>query len=144
MDSKPSLAKRISHQLTLSFYTCHQRERKRTPSPMSRTHSERHIEREISSPKNFMTKNLRTKINDFIFSEEGRVGVKSPLTLGFVGGGMLLAQAILPSPTEAHLVCWYDYECASDEVCHYWCEESVGTCTGIWHSECMDPDEIDD
>ena len=42
-----------------------------------------------------MKTNLRGKIREFIQSEEGKVGVKSPLTLGVMTGGLLLAQAII-------------------------------------------------
>ena len=45
-----------------------------------------------------MKTNLRGKIRDFIQSEEGKVGVKAPLTLGVATGGILLAQAIIGTP----------------------------------------------
>ena len=35
-----------------------------------------------------MKKNLRGKIREYIQSEEGKVGAKSPLTLGVVTGGI--------------------------------------------------------
>ena len=38
-----------------------------------------------------MKKNLRGKIREFVQSEEGKVGVKSPLTLGVAAGSILLA-----------------------------------------------------
>ena len=38
-----------------------------------------------------MKKNLRGKIREFIQSEEGKVGVKSPLTIGVAAGSILLA-----------------------------------------------------
>ena len=41
-----------------------------------------------------MKTNLRGKIREFVQSEEGKVGVKSPLTLGAAVGSVLLAQAI--------------------------------------------------
>ena len=41
-----------------------------------------------------MKNNLRDRFRDFLASEEGRVGVKAPLTAGVVGGSLLLAQAM--------------------------------------------------
>ena len=48
-----------------------------------------------------MKKNLRGKIREFVHSEDGKVGVKSPLTLGAAVGSVLLAQAIVATPVEA-------------------------------------------
>ena len=45
-----------------------------------------------------MKKNLRGKIREYIHSEEGKVGVKSPLALGVAAGGLLLAHAIVGTP----------------------------------------------
>ena len=45
-----------------------------------------------------MKTNLRGKIREFIQSEEGKVGIKSPLTLGVATGSILLAQAIVGTP----------------------------------------------
>ena len=45
-----------------------------------------------------MKKNLRGKIREYIASEEGKVGVKSPLTLGVAAGSLLLAHAIVGTP----------------------------------------------
>ena len=42
-----------------------------------------------------MKKNLRGKIREFVQSEEGKVGVKSPLTLGAAVGSVLLAKLSL-------------------------------------------------
>ena len=42
-----------------------------------------------------MKKNLRGKIREYIQSEDGKVGVKTPLTLGVAAGGLLLAHAIV-------------------------------------------------
>ena len=48
-----------------------------------------------------MKNNLRGKIREFIASEEGKVGVKAPLTLG-VATSVLLANAIVgATPAEA-------------------------------------------
>ena len=48
-----------------------------------------------------MNKNLRSKISEFINSEEGKVGVKTSLTFGLVGVGLLLMQTIFPSVAKA-------------------------------------------
>ena len=45
-----------------------------------------------------MKRNLRGKIREYIQSEEGKVGVKTPLTLGVTAGGLLLAHAIVGTP----------------------------------------------
>ena len=45
-----------------------------------------------------MKTNLRGKIREFIQSEEGKVGVKSSLTLGVAAGSILLAQAVVGTP----------------------------------------------
>ena len=70
-----------------------------------------------------MKKNLRGKIREFVQSEEGKVGVKSPLTLGAAVGSVLLAQAIIGTPdAEAHLCVDHD-DCDDGYFCHH-----VGTC----------------
>ena len=46
-----------------------------------------------------MKTNLRGKIREFVQSEAGKVGVKSPLTLGVAVGSVLLAQAIVGTTT---------------------------------------------
>ena len=70
-----------------------------------------------------MKTNLRGKIREFVQSEEGKVGIKSPLTLGVAAGSVLLAQAIVGAkPAEAQ---W----CMVDADCHeppHKC--SVNTC----------------
>ena len=42
-----------------------------------------------------MKTNLRGKIREFIHSEEGKVGIKTPLALGIATSSVLLAQASL-------------------------------------------------
>ena len=64
-----------------------------------------------------MKSNLRDRFRDFLASEEGRVGVKTPLALGVATGSVLLAQAILPSVTEAHMECQNDGDCSPGEIC---------------------------
>jgi len=66
-----------------------------------------------------MKKNLRGKIREFDQSEEGKVGVKSPLTLGVAAGSVLLAQAVVGTPrAEAFKECWVDEHCMKPERCH--------------------------
>ena len=66
-------------------------------------------------------KNLRGKIREFVQSEEGKVGVKSPLALGLATGSIFLAQAIMvPTPAMAcvrHDDCPGAAECVTIEVC---------------------------
>ena len=81
-----------------------------------------------------MNKNLRSKIMEFINSEEGKVGVKTSLTFGLVGVGLLLMQTIFPSVAKANFECWNDDECADGEVCVFWQDEYLGN----WHSKCVD------
>ena len=84
-----------------------------------------------------MKKNIRSKINDFLTSEEGRVGVKSPLALGAASAGLLLAHAVVTPSAQAHLEC-YPGQCPEGEYCAIWCEGTLNshTCFGTWHSHC--------
>ena len=68
-----------------------------------------------------MKNNLRGKIREFIASEEGRVGVKGPLTLGVATGSILLAQAIVGTP-HADACGAGGIPCPAGK----WC--SIGTC----------------
>ena len=63
-----------------------------------------------------MKTNLRGRIREFVQSEEGKVGIKSPLALGVATGSILLAQAIIG--TTPALACIADNECRADEACH--------------------------
>ena len=59
-----------------------------------------------------MKNNLRDKIREFLASEEGKIGLKAPLTLGIATGGVLLANAIVgATPAETGGRCTYNYEC---------------------------------
>ena len=71
---------------------------------------------------NVMKTNLRGKIREFVQSEEGKVGVKSSLTLGVAAGSILLAQTIVGTPKAEAWMCVNNHDCAADEKC------SVGTC----------------
>ena len=68
-----------------------------------------------------MKTNLRGKIREFVQSEEGKVGVKSSLTLGAAVSSVLLAQAIVGTPTVAGAQACDPHgdahECDPDEVC---------------------------
>ncbi|MDE0424634.1 MAG: hypothetical protein OXN25_07190 [Candidatus Poribacteria bacterium] len=66
-----------------------------------------------------MKTNLRGKIRDFMASEEGRVGVKGPLTLGMATGSILLAQAIFGIQDAAAQPCDDDEDCKNwPNLCH--------------------------
>ena len=67
-----------------------------------------------------MKTNLRGKIREFIASEEGKVGVKGPLTLGVATGSVLLAQAIMGSPAEARTCVNHD-DCGQGGQCIQTC-----------------------
>ena len=68
-----------------------------------------------------MKKNLRGKIREFVQSEEGKVGVKSPLTLGVAAGSVLLAHTVVGTPQAEAWMCQFNHECESG-IC------SLGTC----------------
>ena len=71
-----------------------------------------------------MKSNLRGKIREFLASEDGKVSVKAPLTLGVATGSVLLAQAVV---APAH----NGWECEHDWQCHHHPHEcSEGTCVG--------------
>ena len=84
-----------------------------------------------------MKKNLRGKIREYIQSEDGKVGVKTPLTLGVAAGGLLLAHAIVgpsvgTSDEDPGMCSQEDPECPPGHTCKgpwYWNGmEHVGTC----------------
>ena len=82
-----------------------------------------------------MKKNLRGKIREFVQSEEGKVGVKSPLTLGAAVGSVLLAQAIVGT-TPAHAwKCQHDGHCDEGEFCDdpFVFDEDTGEHWGTCH-----------
>ena len=81
---------------------------------------------------------VRSRISEFLKSEDGRVGVKSPLALGVASASVLLAQAVVTPPAQAHLTCTPGGDdCKEGEYCMIWCDEwSVGSCIGEWHSQC--------
>ena len=83
-----------------------------------------------------MKKNFRGKVNQFLTSEVGQVGIRAPLALGVASGILLLSQAVHTPSAEADMECLSDSDCGSGERCNIWCGEySQGTCTD-WQSEC--------
>ena len=80
------------------------------------------------------------KINHFLKSEDGRVGVKSPLVLGIASGSLLLAQSMLsPSAYAGVDECYSDAHCDPGESCKPKCtgSEKDGTCLGETIYKCV-------
>ncbi len=67
-------------------------------------------------------KDLKSKIQDFLNSEEGRVGVKTPLALGVAAGGLMLAQAMVTTPEVAAQGCTVNADCPDDQQCEQVCD----------------------
>ena len=84
-----------------------------------------------------MKHNIRSKISDFLKSEEGHVGVKSPLALGAASASLLLAHAMVTPSAQAHWKC-LPGGCPEGEYCYIWCEGTLdlNTCIGTFHSHC--------
>ena len=82
-----------------------------------------------------MKANLRGKIREFLASEEGKVVVKAPLSLGIVSGTFLLTQVIFTPPVNASDYC--DPDC---NTCLVRCEKvnAGGTCIE-YSGTCLDP-----
>lgn len=92
-------------------------------------------------------KNLKSRIRAFLNSEDGRVGVKTPLALGVATGGLLLAQTIVSTPSaQAYDKCTSDADCNEGYECEdrpfpvlktspsghtYWSVEWHEVC--VWH-----------
>ncbi|MDE0688560.1 MAG: hypothetical protein OXI61_10370 [Candidatus Poribacteria bacterium] len=68
-------------------------------------------------------KNLKSKISDFLASEEGRVGVKTPLALGVAAGGLMLAQAFVVTPNAD--ACTNQHDCLQGQQCDWTCLDWV-------------------
>ena len=88
-----------------------------------------------------MKSNLRDKFRDFLVSEEGRVGVKTPLAIGVASGSLLLAQAMLATDAQAHMECQSDGHCDPGERCDIWEELEWSPHVEQWfwvkHSACV-------
>lgn len=84
-----------------------------------------------------MKKNLRDKIHTFLQSENGKVGIKSPLTLSIVSSSLLLAQMILTPHVDAGFECRSHADCnqSEGELCHFFLADAGGG-TIEWHSTC--------
>ena len=82
-----------------------------------------------------MKTNLRGKIREFIQSEDGKVGIKSSLTLGVAAGSILLAQAVVGTPRAEGAWCFDDEECLPGRCDFIDCTEPDGagqvTCWGV-------------
>ncbi len=84
-----------------------------------------------------MKNNIRSRISDFLTSEEGYVGVKSPLALGAASASLLLAHAMVSPSAHASWDCYSNDDCSEGENCAIWCNEwHLGTCVGTWYSRC--------
>lgn len=79
-----------------------------------------------------MKNNLRGKIREFVQSEDGKVGIKSPLTIGVATASLLVAQAIVG--TTPALACLGDTDCGDGFICGNWREECVviNGCLHCW------------
>ena len=86
-----------------------------------------------------MKNNIRSKIKQFLKSEDGRVNAKAPLALGVATGSVLLAQMMVPSSTQAGFECVTKSDCDPGEYCIYRCSDVIiaGTCLGTWSSKCI-------
>lgn len=87
-----------------------------------------------------MKMSLRGRIRDFVQSEEGKVGIKPPLTLGIATGGLFVAQAIVGT-TPALAACLGDTDCDPGFICgdmERICIDQ-GTCPPHcwWEGECI-------
>ena len=84
-----------------------------------------------------MKTNLRGKIREYIQSEEGKVGAKSPLTLGAAAGGLLLAHAIISTPKAEAWWCQNDGDCESPGSVTYICDGPWVTIDGTVTGTCI-------
>ncbi len=84
-----------------------------------------------------MKKNLRGKIREYIASEDGKVGVKSPLTLGVAAGGLLLAHAIVGTPKAEAGWCHSQSECDNFGSTTYVCSGPWILIDGTWTGTCI-------
>ena len=84
-----------------------------------------------------MKKNLRNKIRTFLQSENGKVGIKSSLTLSIASSGLLLAQMILTLHADAGFECRTHEDCdqSAGELCRFFLKDNGGG-TLVWHSTC--------
>ncbi|MCY4566931.1 MAG: hypothetical protein OXD49_01365 [Candidatus Poribacteria bacterium] len=64
-----------------------------------------------------MQNSIRDRIQTFLASEEGKVSVKAPLTLGVATGSILLAQVIVGTPHAEACPCQSNDDCYSTDRC---------------------------
>lgn len=87
-----------------------------------------------------MNAKIFDRINYFLKSEEGRVGLKAPMVFGITSGSLLLAQSVLsPSAYAGNHECYFDSDCDPGESCKTMCDGTVeqGTCTGTLINKCV-------
>ena len=87
-----------------------------------------------------MNAKIFDRINHFLKSEEGRVGLKAPMVFGIASGSLLLAQSVLsPSAYAGTHECYFDSDCDPGESCKPVCDGSLdnGTCDGTWVNKCL-------
>ena len=84
-----------------------------------------------------MKHNIRSKIHQFLKSEDGHVGAKSPLALGVSSASLLLAQMIVTPSAQAHWECSTG-SCPEGEYCARLCDGTwnLGSCRGTLHKHC--------
>ena len=85
-----------------------------------------------------MNAKIFDRINHFLKSEEGRVGLKTPMVLGIASGSLLLVQSVL-SPSAYADGCYNDFDCDPGESCEPECNGTMhaGTCDGTWINKCI-------
>lgn len=64
-----------------------------------------------------MQNSVRDRIQTFLASEEGKVSVKAPLTLGVATGSLLLTQVIIGIPHAEAVPCIDDHDCYQTDRC---------------------------
>lgn len=69
-----------------------------------------------------MKDSIQGRIRTFLASEEGKVGVKGPLTVGMATGSVLFAQTIIGTPQADACPCGGGVPCPAGQVC------DLGTC----------------
>lgn len=81
------------------------------------------------------------RINHFLKSEEGHVGLKTPMVLGTVSGSLLLVQSVLSHTTYSGTdECATDSDCDAGESCQPVCHGTVigSVCYGDLVMECVE------
>ena len=78
-------------------------------------------------------KNLKSKVRVFLNSEEGRVGVKTPLTAGVAAGGIIFLQTMISTPVaQAYDLCSSDADCDTGYECEDRAFPVVTCCTATY------------